>query len=131
MTTADTNVVVRFLVGDDPEQSARARTFFADEQRDIVILTTVLLEVEWVLRAAYGFARADVAETLRRLLGLPNVRAEAPERAYQALVWHLEGMDFADALHLAGSQHARALKTFDQGFAAGAEGRGSCPVDLL
>ncbi len=131
MTTVDTNVVVRLLVGDDAEQAEQAHALFGDGSRDLVVLSTVLLEAEWVLRAAYGFERAEVARALRRLLGLPNVRAEDPERAHQALTWHGESLDFADALHLAGSQGARALKTFDRAFARDASGRGPCPVELL
>ncbi len=131
MTTVDTSAVVRLLVGDDAEQAEQARALFGDASRDLVVLNTVLLEAEWVLRAAYGFERAAVAKALRRLLGLPTVRAEDPGRASQALAWHEAGLDFADALHLAGSQDARALKTFDRAFARDAPGDGSCPVELL
>jgi predicted nucleic-acid-binding protein len=45
----DTNVLVRLLVVDDPAQTARASSMF--EQGDILILKTVLLEAEWVLRS--------------------------------------------------------------------------------
>jgi predicted nucleic-acid-binding protein len=45
----DTNVLVRLLIVDDAAQSARARSIF--EQGDILILKTVLLEAEWMLRS--------------------------------------------------------------------------------
>ena len=51
----DTNVVVRFLTNDDAIQARRARRLI--EQNEVVIPLTVLLEAEWVLRAAYGFNR--------------------------------------------------------------------------
>ena len=47
MTATDTNVIVRFLTGDDPAQARRARDFFDDQDRDIVVSTTVLLETDW------------------------------------------------------------------------------------
>lgn len=131
MTTVDTNVVVRFLVRDDPGQAERTRALFEDEQRDIVVLDTVLLETEWVLRAAYGFDRDATAEAFRKLLGLPTVRPEDPQRAYQTLMRYSEGLDFADALHWTGSLGADALKTFDRRFAGGADNDDPCPVEVL
>jgi predicted nucleic acid-binding protein len=47
------------------------------------------------------------------LLGLTNVNTEASARIAAALALTAEGMDFADALHLAGSDHCKALYTFD------------------
>jgi predicted nucleic-acid-binding protein len=47
----DTNLLVRALVADHPEQVAVARQLIA---RDTVFLSrTVLLETEWVLRSRY------------------------------------------------------------------------------
>ncbi|MCI5218515.1 MAG: type II toxin-antitoxin system VapC family toxin [Candidatus Electrothrix sp. LOE2] len=51
MVSADTNVIVRLLVGDDKSQSEKAKQLF--EQEEIFIPTTVVLECEWVLRYAY------------------------------------------------------------------------------
>ena len=51
MIAIDTNVVVRFLVNDDPEQAQRARRLI--ESEDVFLSTTALLETEWVLRVAY------------------------------------------------------------------------------
>ena len=43
MIAIDTNVVVRFLVNDDPEQATRARRLI--EAEDVFLSTTVLLEI--------------------------------------------------------------------------------------
>jgi predicted nucleic-acid-binding protein len=71
------------------------------------------LELEWVLRAFYGFGRAEFVGVIRHLMGLPNVHLEDWEGVHGALQWHLQGLDFADALHLASSAHCDALLTFD------------------
>ena len=110
MPTIDTNVVVRFLVGDHPEQAARARALIADDS--VFVPTTVLLEAEWVLRSAYGLAAREVIEALRAFAGLPNVTLQDPERAGRALDMAADGMDFADALHLAAAQGG--FRTFDK-----------------
>jgi len=59
MIAVDTNVVVRFLVRDDPKQAARAAELIRDNQ--IWISKTVLLETEWVLRSLYRFSPQSLA----------------------------------------------------------------------
>jgi predicted nucleic acid-binding protein len=59
MLAIDTNVVVRYLTGDDPDQAAKARRIVDGEA--VLVTTTVLLETEWVLRGAYGFRGALLA----------------------------------------------------------------------
>ena len=54
MRAIDTNVVVRYLTGDDPVQAPKARA--AVDAGPVFASTTVLLESEWVLRSVYGFA---------------------------------------------------------------------------
>lgn len=120
MLAIDTNVVVRLLVGDHPDQSARARELI---DRDKVLApTTVVLESEWVLRGAYGLAKADVLAALRAFAGLPNVTLQEPGRVAAALKWADGGMDFADALHLAAAADCEAFVTFDQKMAKASEG---------
>ena len=128
MTVIDTNIAVRFLTEDEPDQFARALALFADHSREILILDAVFLETEWVLRSIYSFDREAVTGAFYKLLGLPGVRAEHPERTSLAIRWHGEGLDFADAMHLAGCQEADELRTFDELFIEGAAGRGRCPV---
>lgn len=114
----DTNVVVRFLTNDDKSQARAAR--LAIEAGDIFIPTTVLLEVEWVLRGAYGFAGADIVAAMRGLVGLPGVAVENPASLAQALDWMNQGMDFADALHLSSAADCTAFLTFDRRLARSA-----------
>ena len=111
MIAADTNVVVRFLVGDDPAQNRRARNLF--EKSPVFLSATVLLETEWVLRGAYRIGPAEVLALLKGVLGLPSVECEEPDRIMRALSWYERGLDFADALHLASMGPARSFASFD------------------
>jgi predicted nucleic-acid-binding protein len=63
--TADTNVLVRVLVEDDPRQSKAAQTAL---RKADVISTSALCEVAWVLSQGYKIHPTDIAESLRRLL---------------------------------------------------------------
>jgi len=117
MIAVDTNILARFYVQDpaDPEaaqQSAIARRVLANSKQVFVPLT-VVLELEWVLRAFYGFAAADFVRVVEHLLGLPQVRVEQWPSVQDALSAHAQGLDFADALHLCSSAHCAQLVSFD------------------
>ena len=115
MLAVDTNVIVRYLTRDDAEQFARANALIGDE--DVYVCTTVLLETEWVLRRAYRFSLDQITSALTAFAGLPRVTLEDPALAAKALDWMRNGMDFADALHLAKAESCEAFVSFDQRFA--------------
>jgi predicted nucleic acid-binding protein len=122
----DTNVIVRYLVGDDADQFKRAvRTL---ETHDIRVSATVLLETEWVLRSAYKRSPKQIIGALRAFLSLPRVFMEKREAAFDALAWTETGVDFADALHLAGAADAEAFLSFDRDLAKQARKLGAPPV---
>ena len=130
MTSLDTNIVVRVVTGDDPEQLEQALT--AMRSQALWLSKSVLLETEWVLRYSYKISPAVIQETLRRLLGLSNLTVEDRQAVLTALDWFAGGMDFADALHLASSRKADEFVTFDQPLAKkGASLETSPPVRLL
>ena len=110
MLAVDTNVVIRFLIEDDPAQHKRAVALF--RAHTIWLSKTVLLETEWVLRSAFDLPAADIARALHGLIRLPGVRCEDPHAVRSAIEALSAGIDFADALHLAASRQA------DEGFAS-------------
>lgn len=114
MVAIDTNVLVRLLVSDNPTQSKASLKLFATE--DIFIPDTVLLETEWVLRAAFELKPEDICVAFRRVCGLPNVTLNDARLVAQVIDWHEVGFDFADAFHLALSMEQNTFKTFDTDF---------------
>ena len=112
MIVVNTSLVVRLLVNDHVARAARARALLAAGHR-VFIAPTVLLETEWVLRAAYRYTAAQVAPFLRALLDLPGVYTLAPARVSQALDAYERGLDFADALHVLQREDAAAFYTLD------------------
>ena len=115
-----TNVVVRHLTGDDPDQSAKARA--AVDGGALVASTTVLLESEWVLRSVYGFASEEAAAALHAFAGLPGVTVEDPSLVAEAFDDAEAGMGLADALHLGAAARCDAMLTFDRRFIEQARG---------
>lgn len=127
MVTIDTNVLVRLLTADEPGQYDRSLSLFRDEVA-IFLSETVVLETEWVLRAAYELNRAEICRAFRWLFGLPNVTLAHPGRMAWAIDWHESGLDFAAALHLSCSQHCQTMKSFDQALIARSGNMGECRV---
>ena len=120
MIALDTNVIVRLITGDDPAQTAAAIAVF--RTGPLLLCKTVLLETEWVLRGRYKLGRETIGEAFRKLLGYRKVQVQDRGAVLRALAWYQEGMDFADALHLASVAGAARFATFD-GKLAKAAGR--------
>jgi predicted nucleic-acid-binding protein len=121
----DTNVLVRFLVNDDPVQAEQVRQLFAtaEQSRDaFYIPLLVLLETIWVLQSAYQVKRADLIETLAELLLMPVLRFEQRE-AVQAMldVAATTNLELPDALiaQSAVQMGCDGILTFDQKAARG------------
>ena len=112
MLAVDTNVLIRSVTADDPEQSPQAQRFI--ESHDVFISSTVLLETELVLRYTYGQSQRDIVRVLRGFVGLPTVTVEEAGSILQALDWTEEGMDFADALHLTKAASCDAFISYDK-----------------
>jgi predicted nucleic-acid-binding protein len=112
MIAVDTNVPVRFLVRDHAKQAARAEALI--RANETWVSKTVLLETEWVLRSLYGISPETVAGALRALAGLRTVFLEDELAVAKALDWFKEGLDFADALHLASVGNVKQFATFDR-----------------
>lgn len=125
MIAVDTNVVVRVIVNDDASQARRAVALITSGP--IYISPTVLLETEWVLRYTYELETDVIVAALRALLGTSNIHVDSPYLIARALDWCSSGLDFADALHVALSNGATELATFDRDFVKRAAGRATAP----
>lgn len=127
MIAVDTNVIVRLLMKDDEAQYKAAHKLFSAEE--IYIADTVILESEWVLRFAYDFGAEEICVAFRKLFGLKNTRLTNAQLVAQVIDWHEAGLDFADAFHLALSQHISTMKTFDDKFIKRAKKLTQCAVE--
>ena len=94
--TVDTNILVRAVVRDDPNQAEiAARTLIRSEV--LVVGMSCLCEFVWVLRRAYGYRPSAIAAAIRELLQAENV--ETNRLAVEAGLAMLDaGGDFADGV---------------------------------
>lgn len=119
MIAIDTNVLVRYLVQDDPAQSEAAARLIEGElsaDRPGFVSLPVVCEVSWVLRTQYKFERRRVAAVLASLLEVVQLEFEEPDVMTAALSG---GGEIADAIiHQIGrARGCEATITFDRQFA--------------
>ena len=120
MTGLDTNVLVRYLAHDDPDQSKKACAVIegaATKGEKLLIHPIVLCETVWVLETSYGYARGDVVTTLDRILRTAQFEIPDKETVWMAWADYRSGKgDFAD--HLIGRANGRlgatVTVTFDK-----------------
>ena len=121
MKTLDTNVVVRLLIGDDPQQTPIAEQAFLDAiaSGGVYLPDVVLAEVAWVLRG-YDLERTTRYQLLERLVRTRGVVVDDIDAVIDALEQFRLGGDLADQLILARASSSAALPvlSFDRRFAS-------------
>jgi predicted nucleic-acid-binding protein len=128
MTGLDTNVLVRYLVQDDPEQSAAAGKLFETFTAEApgFVSAIAMVELVWVLQSCYEASRHDIQGVMEDLLRTREIAVERAELIWQSLRSFTKGNgDFADCViercgHAAGCDHTI---TFDQNAAKSASMR--------
>jgi len=106
----DTNVILRFLLADDPKQSPKARALFELAQAGKVTLCVshvCLAEVTWVLLSFYAFERNKLATTLREFVLHDGVEVENETVLLDAFDrFGRVNVDFIDCYAAALAKHA-------------------------
>ena len=120
MPALDTNALVRYVVEDDVAQLAAAKRLIrkcVSEGQTLFVPVTVTLELEWVLRASFEYAKDEVMVVLSSLLSAAELTFESERALEVALQLYRKGpADFADCLHIALAAQAGELPlwTFDK-----------------
>jgi predicted nucleic-acid-binding protein len=115
----DTNVLVRFLVQDDPGQARRALECIArlTEAEPGFVAREVVLELVWVLSKAYQYNRAQITSALQGLMAAVEIELE--DSAMVGAVVELyasQGFDFADLMirQVGAQRGVSTMVTFDE-----------------
>ena len=118
MTALDTNVLIRYLVEDVPEQAEAARVLIDGLTPDEpgFICREVVLEVAWVLERSYRFTRPPIADTLMALTASDTLVVEhSDDVAAAAYRFRQGGVGFSDLMILRAAERTDStpLQTFD------------------
>ncbi len=112
----DTNILVRHLTGDPPDQAARATRFLA-EADELFLVDLVVAELVYVLESFYEVERARVAEFVRAVLAFDPIQVVDEELLLRAVeVYEIERLDFAEAYLVACAERSGvdAVASFDR-----------------
>lgn len=125
MIGLDTNVLVRYVMQDDPRQSPRATRLIESLSAEApgFVPLVALVELVWVLAGSYGLSRAQVATVLDTMLRSKELMVDRADLVTQALSRCAAGSaDFADALieRIAAAAGCSVTMTFDAGAAKAA-----------
>ncbi|MCY4395983.1 MAG: type II toxin-antitoxin system VapC family toxin [Rhodospirillaceae bacterium] len=97
----DSNVLLRLVVADEPEQTRAAELAVrkaADAGTPLLVNLMVLCEFAWVLRRSYGYSKAEIADCITKLVDSPVLAFQEPALVADAVQWLRRGGDFADAV---------------------------------
>ncbi len=117
MDILDTNVILRFLVGDEPEHQKSAKLWFGEAEkgrRRILILPLVVAEAVFVLESFYKKSRAEICEAMEVFLSQRWLIVEEREALLGTFKFYKQGLHFVDShlLALARTRGGKVL-TFD------------------
>ena len=115
MISIDTNILLRYLLKDDPALFPRALDIIA--ANDCFVSRAALTEVVYTLESYYRSSRAKIGRALDALLSLQRVSIEDGAVTERAVSWYKGGMDFGDAMIAASSHGVARIDTFDRDFA--------------
>jgi predicted nucleic acid-binding protein len=102
----DTNILVRHLTGDPPQQAARATRFLA-EADELLLADLVVAEVVYVLESFYEVPRPKVADLVRAIIAFPTVVVPDPAVLLRSLeLYEVDGLDFAEAYLVAQAERS-------------------------
>ena len=119
MIAVDTNVLLRYIVRDDPDQFECATEFFKKRTSadPAYVSLVVLAELAWVLRRHYRYSSAQILGLLKALLDTAELSFEMEEvlAPYFSRIKDLKG-DVADHLVAFSSMNAgcRHTVSFDR-----------------
>lgn len=114
----DTNVILRFLVGDNKKQLKQAKDWFRQAQQDkinLIILPLVIAEACYVLESFYQVERGEIAQKMQVLISQRWLKVQQRQVLISLWPFYLEGLYFVDSYLLSWTKvNHQAVLSFDQ-----------------
>jgi predicted nucleic-acid-binding protein len=120
MKGIDTNILIRFLIGDDEQQAKKVYNIFKkveSEKNELFVPLLVILELIWVLESVYEIPRTEILDSISELILMPILKFEH-QSALQQFTHAAQGNrhDLSDLLiaYSAKAQGCETVITFDK-----------------
>ncbi len=124
MDFLDTNIIIRYVTGDNPDHSARSLAFLREVEvgrREVMTCEGVLVEAVQILESKrlYAFPRPAIRDALSDILNMRGFHVAHKQIYIRALeLYASSNLDFVDVLEVAHMENQRitTVVSFDQGF---------------
>ncbi len=93
----DTNLIIRFLVNDDPEKVNRVERLLTDKNNTNILLDTVVAEIIWVLSSYYSLNKSEVIEKIGALIHLDTIDCNAVLLNKALSIWEENNISYIDS----------------------------------
>ena len=97
----DTNLIIRFLVHDDPEKALRVKKVLLDYKNTNALLDTVVAEIIWVLSSYYEQDKFSIVEKIRALVHVDTIVCNKSLLDRSLTVWENNNISFIDSYIIA------------------------------
>ncbi|MGB9499503.1 MAG: PIN domain-containing protein [Dissulfuribacterales bacterium] len=120
MKAIDTNILIRFLTGDDERQAKKVYLIFKkaeSEKKELFVPLLVVLEMIWVLESVYNVSRIEIIDAIKDLLLMPVLKFDCQSALQQWFHSAQENKyDLSDLLivHSAKINGCETVLTFDK-----------------
>lgn len=117
---ADTNLFLRFLTNDVPEQADQVEALLrraGKGQLKLVTTSLVVAEIVWTLESFYQIPKNEIQDKVLAILNTPGLELDGADLLLQAAVMYAEkNVDFIDAFNAVRmmKQDVEKVYTFDQ-----------------
>lgn len=114
MRIVDANIILRYLLDDDPQFTAKATEII--ERETVHAPFEVIAEIVYVMQGVYNVPRIEICSTLGQFIELPNISTNNSPVLTEALrLYAQKGLDFVDALLCAYHRvDGHLIETFDK-----------------
>lgn len=107
----DTNLIIRFLVNDDPKKAAKVKRVLLETKNTNVLLDTVVAEIVWVLSSYYEQDKSSILEKIRALIHVDTISCNKSLLDRSLTIWGNNNLSFIDS-YIAASVELEDLKIY-------------------
>lgn len=113
----DTNLILRFLVNDNPKQAIVAENLFKNQKGNLILTDLALAEIVWTLQSYYNYSRGDIVEKLYQLVQTENFICNKILILNSLFLYLNHTISFVDAYLLAYCEEEKleGIYSFDEG----------------
>lgn len=116
----DTNLLVRYLTGDDPQKAKSVDNLLSKAERGelkILVPSIVIAELVWVLESFYQMHSTEIAELIEAVLNTPGIEVTEKSIIASTLkLYRTKNIDLIDAwiIEFAKDRGIKTIYTFDR-----------------